>query len=89
VLGLALRNPVGVITLGCTCEVQAPSHLLTLTSLLHVRCRRPRSSNSSEKSDQYVLFCDYLSQFFNSTIYMLIFFIVFMLALFIEKHYAV
>lgn len=45
---LAFRNPVGVITLGCTCEVQEPSHLLTLTSLLHVRCRRPRSSNSSK-----------------------------------------
>jgi hypothetical protein len=53
---LAFRNPVGVITLGCTCEVQEPSHLLTLTSLLHVRCRRPRSSNSSKKSNQNILF---------------------------------
>ena len=53
--GLALRNPVGVITLGCTCEVQAPSHLLTLTSLLHVRCSRPRSSNSSEAANGVIL----------------------------------
>jgi len=53
---LALRNPVGVITLGCTCEVHAPSHLLTLTSLLHVRCSRPRSSNSSEAANGVILY---------------------------------
>lgn len=41
------RNPLGVMTLGCTWELQAPSHLLTAMSALQVRCNRPSSSNSS------------------------------------------
>jgi hypothetical protein len=73
VLGLALMNPVGVITLGCTCEAQAPSHLLTLTSLLQVRCSRPRSSNSSEKSNHDIFSVIIYLRSFNSVIYMLIF----------------
>lgn len=44
---VTLRNPVGVTTLGCTWEVQAPSHLLTDISPLQVLSSLPNSSNSS------------------------------------------
>ncbi|KAI9585620.1 hypothetical protein GQX74_001467 [Glossina fuscipes] len=42
-----VRNPVGVITDGWTWLLHKPSHLLTITSALQVRCIRPNSSNSS------------------------------------------
>lgn len=35
------------MTLGCTCELQKPSHLFTCTSSLQVRISRPSSSYSS------------------------------------------
>lgn len=44
---LTFEKPVVVITLGCTCELQNPSHLVTDTSPLHVLLRRPISSYSS------------------------------------------
>lgn len=44
---LTFRNPVGVITDGCTWLLHNPSHLLTITSALQVLCIRPSSSNSS------------------------------------------
>lgn len=46
-LVVTFRNPVGVITEGCTWLLQKPSHLFTFTSALQVRCKRPSSSNSS------------------------------------------
>lgn len=33
---LTFKNPLGVMTLGCTCELHAPSHLFTAMSPLHV-----------------------------------------------------
>lgn len=44
---LTFEKPVVVITLGCTCELQNPSHFVTDTSPLQVLLRRPISSYSS------------------------------------------
>lgn len=46
-INYSLRNPVGVMTLGCTWLLHRPSHLFTSTSSLQVRWRRPSSSYSS------------------------------------------
>lgn len=45
---ITFKNPLGVMTLGCTCELHAPSHLFTAISPLHVLWSRPSSSNSSK-----------------------------------------
>lgn len=52
ILSNTFRNPLGVMTLGCTCELHAPSHLLTAMSPLHVLWSRPSSSNSSGPTER-------------------------------------
>jgi len=50
---ITFKNPLGVMTLGCTCELHAPSHLFTAISPLHVLWSLPSSSNSSKRNKQH------------------------------------
>lgn len=50
------ENPVVLATLGCTCELQNPSHFVTDISPLHVLFSRPISSYSSKINKKYFIF---------------------------------